>query len=164
MAEDRYSAWLGASVTESAAGTISFQSILTSVGFGSGKGMLIDEIDYFLPQATIDLFLAQPDRVEMGITTSTGVTDLADVTDSRIIHSSVFALELLSGVGFSWYRMPLVYQFFPALVHAHREIQLAVQGISMAASVTARARIYWRFLDLTDRNIAELVQAHLIQA
>jgi len=163
MAEDRYANWAGISATESAAGTLTFQELLTGVGFNTGKGMLIDQIDYFIPTATVALMVADADLVRFGITSSVGVTDLEDVTDGRILHSATYEKEFATAVGFIHIQMPLSYQFFPSLIHAFQRVHLAVQGISMASAATVRARLYWRFIDLKDREIAELVQATLLQ-
>lgn len=164
MAEDRYANWAGISAIESAANTLTFQEKLTGVGFGTGKGMLIDQIDYFITQASMTLLLATGDGINFGITSSTGITDLEDIADSRVVHTGQVFLHMRATVGmgeFEW--MPHVYQFFPSIIIAHQRIFLAVEGVSLASAATIRARVYWRFVDLTDRNIAELVQATLLQ-
>lgn len=163
MSEDRYANRAGLSVTESAAGAITFQELVTGVGFQTKKGMLIDQISYFIPAATIGLLSGNGDILLGGITSSTGVTDLEDVADSRILHS--FFLE---GLAFGtvgnhlFLRQPFDYQFFPSLIHAHIRIYLAVQSVSIASAATLRARLLWRFIDLNEREIAELVQATLL--
>lgn len=165
MPEDRYANRLGISVTESAAGTLSFQELVTGVGFQTKKGMLIDEISYFIPQSTLALLLAEADLVRFGITSSTGVTDLEDVTDSRILHSGQLTIR-----GFGTpanaiaFLNPIVFQFFPSIIHAHIRIFLGIQSASIASAATIRTRVLWRFVDLTDREIAELVQATLLSA
>lgn len=163
MAEDRFANRAGITVTESAAGTLTFQELITGVGFNTKKGMLIDEIDYYIPQATVALLVANPDEVRFGITSSTGVTDLEDATDSRILHSASFQRRESTAVGVEHLKFPLVYQFFPSLIHAHIRIHLAILGVSLATVANVRVRILWRFIDLNDREIAELVQATLLQ-
>jgi len=164
MPEDRYANRLGITVTESAQGTLTFQELITGVGFQSKKGMLIDEIAYFIPIASTNLLIASNDIINFGITTTTGVTDLEDVVDSRILHSGSLQNVAIGTVGnFVHLRMPLVYQFFPSMIHAHIRIFLAVQSSSVASAVTVRVRVMWRFVDLKDAEIAELVQATLIQ-
>lgn len=163
MAEDRYANLAGIAVTEAAAGTIEFQEKLTAAGFGSRKGWLIDEIDYFPTQATLDDIVVSGDILRMALTSSTGVTDLEDITDSRVIHSCYRAVQTNTSVGFQQYQVPFVYQFFPSKIIALQRIYLAVQGVSLAAVATLRATIHFRFIDLTDREITELVQATLLQ-
>lgn len=165
MGEDRFANWAGIAVTESAAGVLTFNELLTGVGFNTKKGMLIDQIDYFIPSASTDLLLANADNILFGLTSSVGVTDLADVTDGRTIHSGHFNMRFVgAAASFAWTRMPLQHQFFPSLIHANQRVFAAVQGISLAAVATVRLRLYWRFIDLTDREITELVQATLLQA
>lgn len=163
MAEDRYANWAGIVVTEGAANTLTFAEKLTAAGFGSRKGWLIDEIDYFPDRDAVEDVLAVGDELRFGITSSSGVTNLQDTTDSRIIHSGNFMVVQNTGVGYETHRIPWVYQFFPSLILAHQRIFLAVQGQSLAAAAILRARIYFRFIDLTDREITELVQATLLQ-
>lgn len=163
MSEDRYANLAGIAVTESGPGVLTFTEKLTSVGLGTGKAMLIDQIDYFVVSDAVDDLVAVGDRIDMGITLSSGVTDLQDVTDSRILHSFQLAYHMASSVGFQVLHMPIRNQFFPSLITAHQRIYLACIGISLAAVITVRARIYWRYVDITDRNMAELVQATLLQ-
>lgn len=164
MAEDRYANWAGIAAVETAAGTIAFQEKLTAVGFGSKKGMLIDQIDYFIPAASVVLIIANSDLIRFAITSSSGVTNLEDTTDSRILHSGQVTFHGVGTVGnFQLQIAPISFQFFPSLIHAHQRLFLAVQGVSLASVITVRARLYWRFVDLNDREIAELVQATLLQ-
>ncbi len=165
MAEDRYANRAGITITESAAGVLTFQELVTGVGFGTKKGMLIDQIDYLMPNSTLALLVATGDRVNFGITISTGVTDLEDVTDLRILHSGFQEVRTFGTAGTALNVVqPHDYQFFPSLIHANIRIYLAVQAASLASPATIRARIYWRHIDLTDREVAELVQATLLQA
>ncbi len=165
MTEDRFANWAGIEVVESAANTITFAELLTGVGFNTKKGMLIDQIDYFIPIAVPQLFVADADGVRFGITISTGVSALDDPTDGRTVHSGeLFRKDYGTAAVAVFHRMPLVSQFFPSLITANIRLYLAVQGVSLASAATIRARIYWRGIDLTDREISELVQATLLQA
>ena len=163
MPEDRYANMGGIEVIESGANTLTFAEKLTGVGFNTKKGMLIDQIDYFIPNATQLLLLGNADMIRFALTVSSSVDDLEDVGDSRILHSGSWNLQSLSSVGFNFIKMPLSFQFFPSLIHAQQRIFLGVQGSSLASAATVRARFYWRFVDLNDRDISELVQATLIQ-
>lgn len=165
MAEDRYANRAGIAVTESAAGTITFQELITGVGFNTKKGMLIDQLDYTLPQATLALLVGDQDLIRFAIVTSVGVGNLEDPTDLRILHAGQISIQLFGTAGnMNMTRMPLQHQFFPSLIHAHIRIYLAVQSGSLASAATVRARMLWRFVDLSDREVAELVQATLLQA
>jgi len=164
MAEDRYANWMGISVTESAANTQTSKESLTGVGFNTGKGMLIDQIDYFVPVATIALMTASGDEILFGIASSSGITDLEDVADSRILHSGSFhRRDHGTAASAIFIHAPIQFQFFPSLIHAHQRLFLVIKGTGLATVGSIRARIYWRFIDLKDRDIAELVQATLLQ-
>lgn len=165
MAEDKYANRAGIAVTESAAGTLTFAELITGVGFQTKRGMLIDQIDYLVPVLTLALLVAGGDIVRYGITISTGVIDLEDTTDLRILHAGSIQSKLF-GVAANMVivRMPLQHQFFPSLIHANIRIYLAVQGASLASAATVRCRLYWRHVDLSDREVSELVQATLLQA
>jgi len=164
MAEDRFANRVGLVVTESAANTITFQELVTGVGFNTKKGMLIDQLDYYIPAATIALLVAAADKVQIGITSSTGVPDLEDVVDSRILHSFSFErFNFGTPASATFFTQPYTHQFFPSMIHAHVRMYLAVQGVSLATAATARLRMLWRFIDLNANEIAELVQATLLQ-
>ena len=164
MAEDRFANFATITVVESAANTLTFGEKLTGVGFGTNKGMLIDQIDYFIPNTTQELLVAGADGINFGLTTSSGVDDLEEVTDNRVIHSGQMFMRQLSAVGFLYTYMPLPFQFFPSLIIGTQKIFLAVHGVSLATPCTLRCRLYWRMVDLTDKVIAELVQVQLLSA
>ncbi|KKL26179.1 hypothetical protein LCGC14_2397860, partial [marine sediment metagenome] len=75
---DKYANIMTMDVTESAAGTITFNTVETNVGIDSnrreGVAILVDEIDYFLHRATLALLLDGTDSISFGITISSGVT------------------------------------------------------------------------------------------
>jgi len=164
MPEDRFANQVGLQVTESSAGTLTFKEQLTGTGFSTGQGFLFDEIDYFIPNDTLKLVIGQNDLILMGITTSTGVTDLEDVTDSRIIHSAAHVAQVVGTAGtFFVHKQPDRNQFFPPLILGGQRFYLAVQSASIASPATVRARVYWRFVDLKKETIAELVHNTLLQ-
>lgn len=164
MAEDRFANFASVKVTESAAGVLTFAEKLTGVGFGTGKGMLIDQIDYFLPIGTTQLMTAGGDFIQFGFTMSSGVSDLEDVGDNRLLHSGQISINALSAIGYNFIMQPFVYQFFPSLIVGTQRIFLAAKASGLAGPATVRARIYWRMVDLTDRVIAELVQVQILSS
>ena len=165
MAQDSYANIMAAEVVESAAGTITFTEMLTGAGFGSNRGMVIDEIDYFIPQATATLMDADNDRLHYGLTLSSGVTDLEDSSDTRILHSAGLNIMAI-GTAASGVIMfnPQVYQFFPPLIHGQPRIFLAIVSGALASAATIRVRIYWRYVDLTPAAILEIAETFAVVA
>ena len=160
---DRYANIMTFDVVESSAGVITFAEVQTNVGIDasrrSGVAILIDEIDYYLTQSQYALLLADNDAIQFGVTISSGVTNLDDFTDRRILHAdSVFWSE--GGVAASH---TIVHgnsknQFFPPLIMAERQIFLAVLGVSLASVVRLRARVYYRTVQIDANQFVEIAE------
>lgn len=160
---DRFANIMTFDVTESAAGSITFATIETNVGIDSsrrtGVAILVDEIDYYLHQGDINLILDAADSIAMGLTISSGVADLNDVTDRRILHSHNL-LPFVMGVAASGslFQSPMRFQFFPPLIMAERQIHLGVIGTSLASAVRLRARVYYRTIHITSDEFVEIAE------
>lgn len=156
---DRWASIATVQTTESAAGTITFSSINTGVGLATKRGLLIDELQFFVGLTDLNLILAETDAIDMGLTVSNGVDDLSDFTDRRILqnltlsradHGTAASGELV--------QMPIIQQFFPALITAEQTLYFGVKGISLAAVFTAKLRILFRYIELSDRDVLEIAQ------
>lgn len=159
--EDRYANIAGVELTMSAANTMSFVELRTGIGMQADRktavGMLIDEIDYSPKQKVFNDMNATGDRLSVGITVSNQVTDLEDVTDKRILHSAnIYRLDGGTAGNFVIQVVPLVYQFFPAIIHAERAVFLAADSLGLADPEVIRMRMYYRTVTLTDGEFIEL--------
>jgi len=159
MAQDNYANIMSGEVTESAAGTLTFLEMLTGAGFGSGRGFIVDEIDYFVSKATLALMTTGGDSVQFGITLSSGVTDLEDFSDNRILHSASYTRKDMGTAASATYEQsPFVYQFFPPMIHGQPKMYLGIQAAGLASAAIMRTRIMWRYTDLTPQAIMEIAE------
>lgn len=159
-ATDRFANLAHVQVVESAAGTATYQELLTGISLGQGIGILIDQIEYFLGSGTIELLLAAGDEVSMGWTTSNAAGSLG-YDQRRTIHQANINAGTIVGTpasGAGIIAMPLVYQFFPPLIVAAPRIYLATLGISLASVVTVDSRLYFRYTSLSPQEYLELAE------
>lgn len=164
MAQDKFANIMSIEVTESAQGVLTFNEALTGAGFGTGRGMMIDQIDYFIPQATLALLTAGGDFMNMGITLSNGVTDLEDFTgDNRIIHSMSINTRAIGTAASGFYvQQPFSHQFFPPIIHGQPKLFAGVVSASISSAATIRIRIFWRYADLTNETILEIAETFAV--
>lgn len=162
--EDRYSNVAAAVVTETAAGTLTFTELLTGISLGQGTGLLIDQFDYYPNGATLELLVATGDRFLMGWTVNNTVSSL-EPTTSGVIHSMRMSVEPVIGTPASGGHpilMPVSFQFFPSMIVASPRLYLGVQSNSLTSAAAGRARIYFRYIDLTSQEYLELAEAFVL--
>ena len=163
MAEDRWANIATVEVTQSAANAVTFAELRTNIGIQSDRktaiAMLIDQIDYFPVGGAISLMTTSTDSLDMALTISDSVTDLFDVSDRRILHSTrLFRFDAGTAANANFLRFPLSQQFFPALITAERSLFLGLGSTGLAAGTTLRCRIYHRFVELSDSQFLEIAE------
>jgi len=162
--EDRYTNLATTSVTESAAGTLTYAELATGISLGQGIGMLIDQIDYYVNASVIEDIVGAGDSVVMGWATSNAPPSIA-ATDRRFLHIAQLIVEPPIGTPASAGRpiqMPLVYQFFPAMIVAAPRLFLGIQGSSLNAAAIMTSRMYFRYIELSDKEYLELAEAFIL--
>ena len=162
--EDRYSNLLSANVLESAAGTITFQEIVTGISLGQGIGMLIDQIDYYPSGSGLELLVATLDQMQLAWTVNTSLSSLNPDT-SGVIHTISIHTGAPIGTPASNGRpiiLPLQYQFFPAMIVASPRLYFACVGTNLAAVFSARSRLYFRYVSLSSQEYLELAEAFVL--
>lgn len=160
--EDRFANRITAKVVMSAADTLTWVEVQTGVSLGSGVGMLIDSVEYFWDMATKALMSANQDYLVAAWTTSNVPTDLNEINDQRIIHQANFQVRLDTAVGFQLLKEPHVYQFFPPLIVASPKVYLGFDTSGLASAGTVRSRMYFRYIELTDKEYLELAETNLL--
>lgn len=158
---DRYANIASLSVTESAAGTLTFTELRTGIGIDASRkeatAILIDEIDYYLAAGTLNLITASGDDILTGITVSNAVTSISDIGDARVLHSQVTTRMDFGTAGNGiLFKQPDPHQFFPPLITAERSIFLGLQCNGLASPGTISARLYYRTVRLTEGEFIEL--------
>jgi len=158
---DRFANVASMEVVESSAGTLTFSSLATNLGFlgrrDQALAMAIDEIQYSPSLAGIALMTAQADHIQMGITTRNTVADLEDLTDTNLIDFAAFARQDFgTAAGGAFFEVPLRKQFFPPLITAERTLFLAVNTAGLGTIITVRARILYRLETLSNAELVEI--------
>ena len=160
---DRYANIATWTVVESSGGTLTFQELLTNAGIDSSRktarALLIDEIDYSPRVGTIALMTAATDHLSMAITISNAVTDIEDMTDSRILHqASLYRHDMGTAASGGLVKLPMKYQFFPPLITAERRLYAGCVGTGLAALFNLNIRMYYRTVQLTEGEFIELTE------
>ena len=162
--EDKYANLANATVVESAASTLTFIELLTGISLGQGMGMIIDQIDYYPGTGALEDLVAAGDFFETGWTTSNTITTLG-IDNKSVIHNMRMHSEVAIGTPASAghpVTLPKVYQFFPPIILAAPRIFLGVVGSSMAAAVTIRSRLYFRYVKLSAQEYLELAESFIL--
>lgn len=112
---DRFANFAQATVTESGANTETFSEVLTGISLGQGIGILVDQIDYYILPAMLELIVASGDAFMFGWTTSSGVGALG-VDSRRTIHVARVSIGTVIGTPASagnLFVQPLSFKFDP---------------------------------------------------
>jgi len=159
MATDQFQSLATISATEAVAGTLLFQELQTGIGFGSQRGMLIDKIQFYIAMTFVNLILDESDRIVCAITLSNGITDIENFTDRRIIDNYALGESNFGTPASAQHvEQPITHDFGHGLPLAESSLYLAIVGVSLASAITVRTRIFFRYIDLTDRAILEIAQ------
>ena len=162
--QDKYSNLASATVTQTAADTETFAEMLTGISLGQGRGMLIDQVDYFFPQAVVELLSATGDNLRFGWTTSNATAALG-----ALARTTIHMMQLMKGPiigtpasGSELLVLPLSDKFDPPLIVAAPRLFVAVASTSLGAVASITSRIYFRYVELTDREYLELAESFVL--
>ena len=158
--QDRFANIAAVEVVESAQNTLTYAELLTGVSLGAGIGILVDQIDYYLPPGTMDLFDAVADTLEFGWAVSNTPTEI-NAKDRNFIHTAGVQIGLATQGGWLM-QSPLSFQFFPPIIRASPRLYLAVKGLVLGAAATIQSRLYFRYIDLTTQEYLELAETGLV--
>ena len=158
--QDRYANIIMAQVTQSAANAITFKEILTGVSLGSGVGILIDQIDYFIDQTALSLLLATADTLKIGWCVSDSLTQLG-FDDRSVIHAMGVNTQFTTS-GLAYEYSPKVFQFFPPIIRASARLFLCCASASLASAAVVESRMYFRYVDLSTQEYLELAESGLV--
>lgn len=161
---DKYANVAALTLIESAAGTMTYQELLTGVSLGRQTGILIDQIEYLVPTLQLEKILATGDDIEVGWFVSNTASDF-DMNDRRQIHQVMFNQGTIIGTpasGAALFVQPIVFQFFPPMIVAAPRIFLGAKGSSLGSAMAAESRIYFRYIDLTSQEYIELAEAFVL--
>jgi hypothetical protein len=159
---DKFANVASAEVVESAANTVTFQEVRFGVGIGQRKGLIVDQIDYYIaPAVFATSFAADADTLVAAWTTRNDLSSIIDQFDNRaVLHLWSMRMSFTTS-GLQFPQFPVQHQFAPPLIVAPRAgaLYLAVQGLNAPAAHTVQSRMYFRFEDLSQSDFLELAEA-----
>jgi len=158
--QDLYANIMAQEVVESAANTITSAEVRMAISIGERIGMLIDQIDYFVTEASLAVW-GDRDTILAALSTRSDLTSLTTAFNERSVIHLFQLTHKISTSGRTDLLMPFQHQFFPPLITVPNRgsLYLYVQGISMGQAITIQARVYFRYVDLTDATFLELAEA-----
>lgn len=160
---DKYANIINAEVN--AAGIVTAtQEITTGVSLGEGKGMLIDQIDYFFASAMVISFIAAAGGDHYKNSWSVQ-SDEFGYSNSRVIHQQDIVKWLEGTPANSHLTIwPKVYQFFPPMILASPKIFFNGTGSASIATGQIFSRMYFRYVDLSPQEYLELAESFVLMS
>lgn len=153
-------------VVGSGATTLTFEEIHTNVNIFDKIAWVLNRLEWYVPQATLDLFVATGDGLEAALTSSQQITALGLDNPSVIDLFSINRKDAGTAAT-AWYHYePFIRDFsgLPGggLIITPRPLYLAVLGVSIATAPTIRCRGYFQQLELSADEYLELVDFYRI--
>jgi len=149
-------------VVASAANVITFSQLQFGVGLFQGVAMILNRIEWSVPQATLLELVAIADTLTFAVTNRDDLTYL-DATNQSV-YASLNLNPIMVGavVGIEQIKQPWISDFSGiqggGLIIPANPIYIAVHTAGFAAAATARAVLYFTFKTLTDAEYIELLQ------
>lgn len=146
--------------TMSAANTLTFAQINMGIGIFQRTAMLLHRVLYTPTQASVREMVAATDLMQMAITSSNRLTAIADQAEPAVI-----SFKQLIGIGANveavWTPIIDDFSMLPngGKLIAGNPIYLAMGTSGAAAASVVRCRLEFTFVELTDADYLELVQA-----
>jgi len=162
---DRFTNKMYGSVTESGANTLTFKEINTNVSVFDKMAFVIHRIEWYIPNSSLDLLIANSDKIEVALTSSQQSTSLG-LDNPSVIDKMEFGISALTGVGYTMSMQPFIRDFamLPGggLIIPPRPLFLAVKGTSIASAVSAQMRAQVTMLSLNSDEYLELIDFYRI--
>ena len=160
---DKYANIMTFDVTETAAGTVTFGEVVTNVGIDSsrkkGVAILVDQVNYFPSAAGLGQMTSAGDDILASLTISSGVTDLEDMADRRILDGfRMTRVDFGAAAAAQIFKVPVIHQFFPPLIFAERSIYLGVQSSGLASATRITARVLYRTVEINAEEFVEIAE------
>lgn len=153
---DKYANYLIASVTETAANTLTFQQMPQVTSLMEKKAFLLNRVEYNIPLATV---VAAGDRLFFGLSLSDRWTDPSPLEPSMIDFRERFAI----GAVVEQYSNPIISDLSDlpggGLLIPTRPLFLFAKGLNLGAACLVVCRVFFTVLDLTPQDYWDLVEA-----
>jgi len=157
---DKYANVAYGIVTMSAANTLTFAQINMGMGIFQRTAMLLHRVLMYPTLASCREVVAATDEMQIALTTSNRVSSISDILDPAVV-----CCQRVVGVGVAvepW-NLPLISSFtdLPSggKLIAGNPIYCAMQTTGAAAASICRFQLDFTFVELSDTDYLELVQA-----
>lgn len=159
---DQYVNIINGLVIESGANTFTTGAAMDfGIGFGSGVGILIDKITYYIdPGGGTPAAVADAWRFGLAVRDDL-TTMLLALGQQAIIHSCAVVPSLLITSGAAEVVFPLVFDFDPPIITVGNRGRLfpIVHSVSLSVAVTMQCRVYFRYIPLKPSDYLELAES-----
>ena len=159
---DRYSNRAIERTTMTAVNTITYSQIRFGVGIFQGIALVIHRVEWYPSVGSLRELVAASDQLDFAITSTDG---LAVITD--ILEPSILVLKNLAGLGVNveFIELPFISDFSKlpggGLILPPNPLFLCVNTQGAVAASSVGCLIYFTFLELTDKDYIELIQASI---
>jgi len=161
MAEDRFANIFTASVTMSAANTLTFAELNFGITLRDRIAIVIDQIFIYPSASLYALMTTAADFAAIALTISDSVTDITDLADRRI-----FTLKFLeradwgTAASASLVEHPYILEFTPPLIMLPTRVFLAMDTVGLAAVSGCTIRLHYRTVSITqDQQLIEVLES-----
>lgn len=163
MAEDRFANIFTASITMSAANTLTFTELNFGIQLRDKLAIVIDELYWYPNGATIALMTAVGDSIDYALTQSSEITDIYNLGDRRIIYlDRLFRMDFGTPAAGQLIRIPLKESFAPPTIVLPTRMFLAMASQGLASAGGGTLRMHYRTVTLTEaqqlREVLETLQ------
>lgn len=161
-ASDSFTQVVYASVTESAANTLTFQKLETGYGTLDRKAWRIEKIEYYPDYACIAEQTALNDIVQIALTRSNLISTI-DLSSAAVVDSLELRINVQGAAGLNDIFLPLCRDFTMlsggGLIVLPNPLYLAIKCTNHVTAAQAKMRLHFTSMDLADNQWVELVES-----
>lgn len=158
--KDKYANVLYDAVEESAANTLTFESVDVGLNIFDKVGLLISRIEYTNWGTLLD---ADGDTIQFGLSTANSITTINPSESSIIDYNKEFVEEYGAAANALLIDDTLLKDFSTlpggGLLITPKPLYLYVQGSALASAATVRARLFFTVIPLKPEEYFELLEA-----
>jgi len=155
MAEDRFANVFTAAVTMSAADALTWVELNFALNLRDRLAIVIDELYFYLPGATVALMTTATDTVALAITVSDQVTDVfsTGLDDRRILTTmELQRADFGTAAAGQLHVMPLKQSFAPPLLALPNRMYFGMDTSGLASAGTCILRMHYRTVSISSQD------------
>jgi hypothetical protein len=162
---DKYTNKMYGQVTESAANTLTYKEINTNISIFDKMAFIVHRIEWYIPNAVLDLCVASADKFEVALTSSQQGTTLG-LDNPSVIDKLEIGPQIVTAVGYTMTIQPFIRDFSSlpggGLIIPPRPLFIAIKGTSVASAGNAQMRAAITMVQLSADEYLELVDFYRI--